>query len=57
MDGLFPFLRRYCSSEQLIKDFHTLMERMDIIESLDNHILGAIQEDAEIENEVLASGE
>ena len=31
MDGLFPFLRRYCSSEQLTNDFHTLIHADDTI--------------------------
>ena len=31
MDGLFLFLRRYCSSEQLMKDVHTLIHADDTI--------------------------
>ena len=31
MDGLFPFLREHCSSEQLIKDFHALVHADDTI--------------------------
>ena len=31
MDGLFPFLRNHCSSEQLIKDFHVLVHADDTI--------------------------
>ena len=31
MDGLFPYLRQYCDSEQLLRDFHALVHADDTI--------------------------
>ena len=31
MDGLFPYLRQYCTTEELIKDFHALIHADDTL--------------------------
>ena len=31
MDGLFPYLRQYCTTEELIKDFHALVHADDTL--------------------------